>query len=114
MSTLEAYAGWLSELSERDREYVRTQHAEVAATCAADPNAEPWLEYLYRWTEAALGANDPAAALAGAVAATVGKSEQIGRALEAIEKITNEWEERYRPSSSIVGSPYPSKAMPEQ
>ncbi len=106
--TVARFAGWLPYLTAGDREYVRTQRANVAGICAEDPTAPPWLEYLCRWTLAALDAEDPASALRDAVATTAGDPDEIGRALIAIDRISDLWEGRYRPRSQIVGGePYP-------
>ncbi len=78
----------------------------MKAICAADPSRERWLERYYRWTCQAMDAEDPAAALAEAVRAERGDPEQIDRALEALDRTSDEWEARYRPPSGIVGEPY--------
>jgi hypothetical protein len=108
------YASWLPYLTASDREYARTQHAEVKAICAADPSRERWLERYYRWTITAMDAEAPAVALRQAAEAERGDPEQIDRALQALDRTSDEWEARYRPSTGIVGGPYPAPNQKDQ
>jgi hypothetical protein len=101
------YAGWLPYLSADDRQWLHTRHGEVAGLCAP-PGAlyrRPYAIYL-RWTLRAMDAEDPAAALAEAVRAERGEPADIGEALQRLDRAAGEWEDRYRPSSQIVGEPY--------
>jgi len=105
--TITRYGEWLPYLSEADRAYVKRWHVEVRELCAEDPTRPRWVEYLTRWTLAALDAEDPAAALADAVAATAGDPHEINQALAELDKIADRWEARYKPRTKIVGEPYP-------
>jgi hypothetical protein len=111
--TITRYAAWLPYLAPGDHEYLRTQHREVAerypdedALSNAFDNYGSWHEMYLRWTLAAVDSEDPALALRQAVAAERGAPEDIGRALLALGRISDEWDACYRPPSQIVGSPY--------
>ena len=80
-------------LSERDREYARTRHAEVASICAVDPDAPPWLEIFYRLTILAMDSENPATVLCQAVEAEDSDPAEVCRALAAMERTANEWAE---------------------
>ena len=94
------YAGWLPMLSERDLDYARARHAEVVRTLAAEPDRPRWLEIYYRWTLAAIDAENPAAALRQAVEAEDGDAE-VCRALAAMDRTScesAEWWPAHHPS----------------
>ncbi len=61
-----------------------------------------------RWTIAAVDAEDPAAALAEAVRAERAEPREIGQALQRLDRTADAWQERYHPSTGIVGQPYMS------
>jgi hypothetical protein len=107
LAELRRYAGWLPYLGAADRDYLHTRRAEVIEMCAEDPARPEWLELYYRWTLTALEAQDPAAALAEAVASDRGKPAEVDRALAALSRTADEWEQSYRPTTGIVGTPYP-------
>lgn len=90
---LDRYAHWLGFLSEKDREYVRTQYAEVVEIRAADPDRPVWYEWYLGWTAAAIDAEDPAATLRAAVEGEDGSAVEVCRALDAMNRTSNEWEQ---------------------
>jgi hypothetical protein len=90
---LDDYAYWILRLSERDRQYVRDQQAEVVRTLAIEPDRPIWLELYFRWTVVAMDSPDPAAALRRAVEFEVGDPAEVCRALAAIDRTSREWAE---------------------
>jgi hypothetical protein len=91
--SLDAYAGWLERLSEKDRQYVRDQHAEVALRCAADPSAPVWAAMYFAWTLSAIESENPAAALRQAVESEDSDPAEVCRALAGIDRTSREWAE---------------------
>jgi hypothetical protein len=100
------FATWLPFLSDGDRQYLRDRYEEVLDLCALDPRRPRWILKYYAWTLRAVGSQDPAAALAEAVASDRGPRAEVDRALAALRKTADAWEQRYRPASGIVGAPY--------
>ena len=85
------YAGWLELLSDTDRDWVRTRYAEVVELRAAEPDCPAWFEWYLGWTVEAIEAEDTAAALHEAVEAEDGDPVEVARALEAIDRTSDEW-----------------------
>jgi hypothetical protein len=94
-NTITRYAEWLPRLSDKDRQYAREQHVKVTAICAAEPDRPKWLEIFYRWTVAAIDAENPAVALREAVATEPGDPAETCRALAALSRTSREWTDWY-------------------
>ena len=80
-------------LSESDRDFVRASHAEVVEILDAERDRPVWLELYYRWTLAAIEAEDPAVALREVVASERGDPTEVCRALAAMDRTSWEWAE---------------------
>jgi hypothetical protein len=108
-SVIVRYAAWLPYLTADDRDWLRTRHAEVLEIGGL---YRPGFEMYLRWSFAAAEAQDPAVALAAAVVAERGDPGEIGYAIQKLDRTASEWEDRYRPSTGIVGRPYPIERNP--
>ena len=89
------YAGWLELLSDRDRDWARTRYAEVVGLCEADPFRSTWFRMYLGWTVEAIEAEDTAAALLDAVEGEDGPVVEVARALEALDRTSDEWAEHH-------------------
>lgn len=91
--TLDRYAYWLDRLSEADKEYARSRLVEVVAACEADRKRPLWLAMYYAWTVRAIEADDTAGELARAVESQKGDPAEVRKALAALDRTSDEWEQ---------------------